>query len=230
MEMNCAEFGEIVHELAQEKARAGKKTLSAATAVSARFHAETCEVCAARLAEAQSLALALKATADDCAPLEAPGHVEMLLMAAFREHRRSRERAQFRERRSRLRWAEWMAVAAAAVVLLGIGAWNLSRPHSHRVNGANTHPVAAANKNAGVAAQPAAEPQEAAAQDSDFVPLPYGERFSADDSGVVVRVSMTRDALATLGYPVDEGRGEDVVQADLIVGEDGWPRAVRLVQ
>lgn len=228
--MNCAEFAEVVHELAREEVRADKKMLSAATAVSARFHAQTCESCAARLAEAQSLALAMKAAADDAARIEAPAQVETSLMASFREHHRSFERARFRERRSRLRWTEWVAVASAAVVLLAIGAWNFSRPHSHGANGINAHPVAAANKNAGVSAPPAAEPQETAAQDSDFVPLPYGESFSADDSGVVVRVSMTRDALESLGYPINEGGGEDVVQADLIVGEDGWPRAVRLVQ
>jgi hypothetical protein len=226
MAMNCAEFAEVVHELAREEADAGKKTLSVAAAVSGQFHAQTCESCAARLAEAQSLALAMQATAEDAARIEAPAPLETSLMASFREHHRSLERARFRERRARLRWAEWVAVAAAAVVLLAIGTWNFSRPYSH---GVNTRPVVAANKNAGVSAQPAAEPQETAAQDSDFVPLPYGESFSADDSGVVVRVSMTRDALESLGYPVDEG-GEDVVQADLIVGEDGWPRAVRLVQ
>ncbi|HLW82416.1 MAG TPA: hypothetical protein VKS20_10280 [Candidatus Acidoferrales bacterium] len=228
--MNCAEFAEVVHELAKEEVRADKKTLRAATAVSARFHAQTCESCATRLREAQSLALALKAAEEGSTQSEAPAHVEMSLIATFRDYQRSRERARYREQRSRLRWAEWVAAAAAAVVLLAIGAWNFSRPRSHGANGANAHAVAAANKNAGVSAHPAAEPQEAAAQGSDFVPLPYGESFSADDSGVVVRVSMTRDALESLGYPVDEGGGEDVVQADLIVGDDGWPRAVRLVQ
>jgi hypothetical protein len=230
MVMNCADFAEIVHELAREEVRADKKTLSAATAVSARFHAQTCESCAARLGEARSLALALKAAEEGSTQTGAPAHVEMSLIATFRDYQRSRQRARYREQCSRLRRAEWVAVATAAVALLAIGMWNFSRLHSHGANGANAHPVAAANKNAGVSAQPAAEPQETAAQDSDFVPLPYGESFSADDSGVVVRVSMTRDALESLGYPVNEGGGEDVVQADLIVGEDGWPRAVRLVQ
>jgi hypothetical protein len=41
---------------------------------------------------------------------------------------------------------------------------------------------------------------------------------------------MTRSALGSLGYPVDEVHAADVVQADLLVGEDGLPRAVRLVQ
>lgn len=226
--MDCADFGEVVHELAQEEACAGKKALSTATAVSARFHAQTCESCAARLAEAQSLALALKAAAEDFARAEAPAHVEMSLMDAFREHYSSRERARYRVRRPRLRWQRWMALATAAVVILAIGAWTFSRAHTHLVNSANAHPVAA-NTKAGISAQTPAESQETAVQDSDFVPLPYGETFSPDDSGVVVRVSMTRDALESLGYPVDEG-GEDVVQADLVVGEDGWPRAVRLVQ
>jgi hypothetical protein len=64
---------------------------------------------------------------------------------------------------------------------------------------------------------------------ADFVPVPYGEGFEPGDSGVIVRVEMPRSALADLGYSVDSTRSADLIQADLLVGEDGWPRAVRLV-
>lgn len=225
--MNCEEFAKVVHELAREEARAGCKTLSAAEAVSARFHAETCEACAARLNEARAVASGLKIVAEDSAKAEAPPYVEMAVMDAFREHQRTRERVQYRERRARVRWMEWMAAVAAAAMLAVIGAWRLSHRHSAIVNLAGPSAIAS---NVNADAEPAADSHESAAQDSDFVPLPYGEDFSADDAGVVVRVSMTRDALGSLGYPVDETRGQDVVQADLVVGEDGWPRAVRLVQ
>jgi hypothetical protein len=224
--MNCAEFENVVHELAREDAR---EVLDDAGAVMARFHAETCESCAARLAEARSLAEALRETAEDSRTLGAPAHLEQRLMAAFREHQCGLERSRYRTNRLRLRWAEWMAIAATAAVLVIAGAWNYSRGHAHTASKANTNSISAA-ANANGVAQQTVPVESAAVEDSDFVPVPYGEGLSADDSGLVVRVSLTRSALGSLGYPVDEMNGGDVVQADLLVGEDGLPRAVRLVQ
>lgn len=225
--MNCAEFAIVVHELAAEDSRADKKTLSAAEAISARFHAEICAVCAARLHEAQSVAMALNFAAEQAAKTGVRAQVEMTVLEAFREHQRTTKPVQYEPRRSPVRWTEWIAVSAAAAVLLAVGAWKFSRTHSPKVSRTS---IASPADDANAGTEPAADSRDTAVQDSDFVPLPYGEDFSADDSGVVVRVSMTRDALESLGYPVDEVRGQDVVQADLVVGEDGWPRAVRLVQ
>ena len=229
--MNCADFENVVHDLARENAR---EVLGDAAAVMARFHAETCEACAARLAEARVLVQALRDAREDAGGLEAPERLEAKLVAAFREHHRSLERERYRERRSRLRWAEWMGLAAAAVVLVGVGAWSFSRGHA-RVTKTSSSTVVTNAVNSGTngaegGAQQAAGVETAAAEDAGFVPVPYGEGLSADDSGLVVRVSMTRSALGSLGYPVDEMNGADVIQADLLVGEDGWPRAVRLVQ
>lgn len=226
--MNCEEFANIVHELAREDAR---EVLGDAGAVMARFHAETCETCAARLAAARSLALALGEAAEDSGRWGVPAAVGESLASAFREHHRSLERARFRTRRLRLRWAEWMALAAAAAALVILGAWNFSRGHGIGQK-ANAQVIALNPSGSGAnAPEQTNEPVEmAAADDSDFVPVPFGESFSADDPGLVVRVSLTRSALGSLGYPVDEMNGGDVVQADLLVGEDGLPRAVRLVQ
>lgn len=224
--MNCVEFENIVHEMAREDAR---EVLGDAGAVMARFHAETCELCAARLTEARSLALALRETAEDSQRLEASEHLEGRLTAAFREHHRGVERSRFRARRLRLRWAEWMAMAAAAAVLVIVGAWSFSRGHvNHTAKKATSAISAEANANS--TTEQSGPVETAAVEDSDFVPVPYGEGLSADEPGLVVRVSLTRSALGSLGYPVDEMNGGDVVQADLLVGEDGLPRAVRLVQ
>ena len=225
--MNCEEFAAVVHEVAREEARVGQTTLSAAEAVSARFHAETCEACAARLNEARSVASGLKIVAEDSAKAEARPYVEMAVLDAFREHQRTRARLESRRSRWPLGWAEWVAMGAAAAALLAVGGWKFAHRHPAMMN---TPVLTATANNVNASVESAADSQESAAQDSDFVPLPYGEDLSADDAGVVVRVSMTRDALESLGYPVNEMRGQDLVQADLVVGEDGWPRAVRLVQ
>jgi hypothetical protein len=65
---------------------------------------------------------------------------------------------------------------------------------------------------------------------ADFVPVPFADRMGPEDPGMVVRVQMTRASLAELGYPVDEVYSSDLVRADVLVGQDGWPRGVRVVQ
>jgi|SRR5579875_350687 len=223
--MDCGEFREFVHELALENVR-GAKILGAATAVSARFHSQTCRPCAERLREAELLADALKITTEDAAQSGTLPKVEAALMNAFREHRRSLEQARIRQRRLRLSGAEWMAVAAATITLAFAG-WRLLRPHTH---GAQITQMDGSALHTNTAAPRRAVPVDTTRPDADFVPLPYGESFPDSDSAVVVRVSMTRSALASLGYPIAAGREDEVVRADLIVGEDGWPRAVRIVQ
>jgi hypothetical protein len=65
---------------------------------------------------------------------------------------------------------------------------------------------------------------------SDFVPVPFTSGIEPDDPGMVVRVQLTRASLSELGYPIAETPDEDLILADVLVGEDGWPRAVKLVQ
>jgi hypothetical protein len=225
--MNCADFEKVLHELAREDAR---EKLGDAAAVMARFHAETCEACAERLEDARTLAQGLKEAAEAEAELEAPAELETRMMTAFREHHRSEERAKYRQRRVRARWAEWTAIAAAAVALVTIGAWNFSRGPAGVTKNPSASVSGAMNAGARVAPQPEGGAETAEVFGSDFVPVPYGESMSPDDAGLVVRVSMTRSALGSLGYPVDEMHGEEMIQADLLVGEDGLPRAVRVVQ
>ncbi len=78
------------------------------------------------------------------------------------------------------------------------------------------------------------EAKNDSANDSDqlanFVPVPFADEATMDDPGVIVRVQLTRAALGKLGYQVEQGKGKELVQADVLVGEDGWPRAVRLEQ
>ena len=62
------------------------------------------------------------------------------------------------------------------------------------------------------------------------MPVPYTAGITPDDPGMIVRVQLTRASLAELGYPVAETPDEDLILADVLVGEDGWPRGVKLVQ
>ena len=63
-----------------------------------------------------------------------------------------------------------------------------------------------------------------------YLPLTYMSSASAMDSGTVVRVELSRSALASLGLPLSfEGTG-DAIRAEVVIGDDGVARAIRLVQ
>jgi hypothetical protein len=63
---------------------------------------------------------------------------------------------------------------------------------------------------------------------TDYLPLTYsGDQTT---SGVVVRVEIPRSTLLAMGLPMNSERGNTLVKADVVVGDDGVPRAIRLVQ
>jgi hypothetical protein len=65
---------------------------------------------------------------------------------------------------------------------------------------------------------------------SDFVPLTYLNSATAMESGIVVRVEVAREKLAALGLPLNLERADEIIKADIVVGDDGVARAIRLVQ
>jgi hypothetical protein len=69
------------------------------------------------------------------------------------------------------------------------------------------------------------EVTEVAAQ---FIPLNYARGVSQD--GLVVRVEVSRANLIAMGLPLDALRTEGNVKADLKVGMNGVPLAIRLLQ
>jgi hypothetical protein len=62
-----------------------------------------------------------------------------------------------------------------------------------------------------------------------FVPWPGAEAWPRFESGSLVRIDLPVSALAALGLPVPSST-VSVVQADIVVGQDGFARAVRVVQ
>ena len=62
-----------------------------------------------------------------------------------------------------------------------------------------------------------------------FVPWPGAEAFPRFESGSLVRVDLPVSALVALGLPAPSST-VSVVQADIVVGQDGFARAVRVVQ
>jgi hypothetical protein len=236
-EMTCREFDEVVHGYVR------MELLDVHLREAALEHTAHCVNCANRMAEAVVLAEASEVGARQALGQHSPARVEAAVLAAFRAHHR---------RTSLRRTLEWsMAGAVAAVLLIFLWAFgsrsngplqpgnrNEGSSQSNTVqdarntvsptlndagNDAGNHIEEHAKNVADVAV-------EASYIASDFLPVPFTGGIAPEDSGMVVRVQMTRASLAQLGYPVAAASGDDLISADVLVDEDGWPRGVKLVQ
>jgi hypothetical protein len=63
-----------------------------------------------------------------------------------------------------------------------------------------------------------------------FISLTQGYTLPMPEGGQVLRVEMPRSALASFGLPVNEERMSGRIKADVVVGNDGIPRAIRFVR
>jgi len=146
----------------------------------------------------------LRALAAD-GPREAPQRVEERLKREFRRQKR---------RRNLSTLARAFSVAAAAGIALLV--WTRSeKPKPAPV------PVVVEQ-----AVAPAVE-EEA---DAGFYPLPEAEALPSVESAMVVRVQLPVSSLELMGVPIGEERADTSVQADILLGQDGLARGVRLVQ
>jgi negative regulator of sigma E activity len=64
---------------------------------------------------------------------------------------------------------------------------------------------------------------------TDFIPLTAVADSTAMRSGTIVRVEMPRASLIAMGLPLHIERANETVKADIVVGDDGLARAIRLV-
>lgn len=140
------------------------------------------------------------------------GRMRMLRDAVADERsspmRRARLMAEFDERHSasRRQVRRWLPIAAAAAVTVLAVALSWRTP-------AVTPPAATA-------------PQEIA-DDNGFVAVPYAPPLAAGEYVRVVRTDLYAAALDRMGISVPFNSAE--FRADVVMGEDGLPRAVRLV-
>ena len=69
----------------------------------------------------------------------------------------------------------------------------------------------------------------AALDQGDFIALDSMERIEQEPNPRMVETSVPRTALASLGVPVDPENAGDSVRAEMLIGSDGAPLALRLV-
>ncbi len=218
--MKCEEFEAI--GLERSGLRMGE--LDAALRDAAAEHAAKCPNCAALQESWQEARIALQALRETTRDAETPPRVEMRLRHEFgMRHRTARAR-------SAAIFAAW-ALAAAAVLFAGVSWWNWRLAQTQR---ADVSARNAAKMNAPAPAPSGTDTSEevtlvADSEAGDFTLLPGSLPQDVDDSAIV-RVGMQRGALSALGLPVNEERVSDWIQVDLLVGQDGLPKAVRLPQ
>lgn len=64
---------------------------------------------------------------------------------------------------------------------------------------------------------------------TDFFPLTAIADATAMHSGTIVRIEVPRASLIAMGLPLHAERAQETVRADIVVGDDGLARAIRLV-
>jgi hypothetical protein len=77
------------------------------------------------------------------------------------------------------------------------------------------------------ASAPVETPAEEVLSDNEFVPVPYAPPLAQGEFVEVVRMDLSPAALAGMGFITQAGYTGDVT-TDLVIGQDGLPRAVRV--
>jgi hypothetical protein len=156
-------------------------------------------------------------------PRQAPRHVETYLLSAFR--RRARRR----------RVQAWGTAAGIGVIAAGVAAvlW-VAQPILQRAAVSGGHISDRSVASAPATGDSAAQVQYAVIRSDDvastFYPLPEADALPPLETAMVVRVRMPLSSLQLMGFPVSEEADADPVEADVLLGQDGLARGVRLIQ
>ena len=199
---------------------------------------------------------ALEALAQDTEHIEAPAAFETRLRAAFRASAGSAPEPAPPSRSNAWKWVATVGVAAGLVwVAYAAMRTEPSAVPAREVAGREAPAVSAPSESAPpvarIAPAPPRVPRVASRADAPrpmrvaasepsrasrrpprverFEPLYPGDPLADLDAVHLVRVSVPRSALATLGWPSRPGARDDRVELDAMVGPDGMTRAVRFI-
>jgi len=145
---------------------------------------------------------ALRALAEDDAKLSSSPDVEKRLLSELRGISRGRRRRT---------WLEVSLVAAALLLGIALYAWQMGNRQLSDIVQSPSAPEAAITEIA-----------------TEFLPLPY--YHVPMNTGSTVRIKVPAQALVSFGLAPSEFGQDDMVLADVLVGEDGLARAVRFVR
>lgn len=204
MKCNCADA-----ELVEAARRGGALSGDAAA------HVAECEFCRERVEAESELTSRLRALRNWGAASN-PEWSKAVLMREFDAHRR-------RERQ--VRWM-WAMSSAAVLVLSVVAVRDVGMKPASTAAGGRTGVVEAR------AYAPREYPQESftpaeEAGEKGFIKVPFALPPAPGETFGIVRTELNPTDLARMGVSVDPG-WTGTLQADILVGEDGYTQAVRL--
>lgn len=165
-----------------------------------RAHLEHCAACRVRLERERTLTNSLRALAGATPGLAGSDRMERRLVERLAALTSGAEATPA----SASRWGRWLAAAAAVVVVSGLAiGWRVLQ------------------------APPA--PIDEIAMTTEWVAWPGAEALPAFESGELVRTELPASVLPLLGFTSADLPREGRVAADVVYGQDGEARAVRLV-
>ena len=244
--MSCGEYEDTILDVARGVAG------DLETAVLLR-HVEECSGCSRRLGRERALTADLRAL-DAVTPGDEPSPgVEAGLLAAFAARQRSIP-APAEAGRGRS-WQAWMAAAAALMLVVsaslmvrregqapppGALARLVTRP-APGVRAFDALPSGVTGQQAALAtlratavpardATPGVVVAPAADSPGAFVPWPGAAALPAFENGELVRTELPASVLPLLGIAGANQAAQATVVVDVVVGQDGYARAVRLAR
>jgi hypothetical protein len=252
--MSCEEFEILVGDLASEH------LTSAFERKSAVAHAYSCASCKARLANEQALNAALRVAASaetERAPARVGA---ALLEAFAELHSRSLDPLPALAPTRRVLWPRFVWAAAAAAVILFAAVSLMpkrSGDQKQSVSQGSTAPGSDLESNPNPKSAVAKPVERVAAHtehqpvlrkaryggrhlaarakgsdelETDFIPLTYLADASALRSGQVVHVRVPRSTLISMGLAMNVDHANDLVEADLLLSDEGVAHGIRLHQ
>jgi hypothetical protein len=251
--MTCRDLDDALLDVARGTA-AGPGSVAAVES-----HAEHCARCAARLARERELTAGLRALAASTASEEGTPDLEQQLMQAFAQLHPDQEATGLRAHRWIAAAAAVAVVAGATAlgVVLQREPSSVDSARKHVAVPTSTAPSSAppgnvqdgaGGTNPGITAPLSArdttssprhtvpprtarkspERQEPPSMEG-FVALPTAAGLPALESGRIIRIDLPVASLPAYGVEVIPDAQRPEVEADLLVGQDGQPRAIRLV-
>jgi hypothetical protein len=239
--MSCQTLREAIVDIARG-AETGQGTRAAV-----ECHLDHCHACAALMARERQLSVGLRALAASTAAAGASEEIGSRLHERFVERQGFGVTAAEPGRTPRQRrWAAWAAAAAVAVAA-GSAAWFATPSTSPSPR--DTQPAARTSSEPPPAMVPTSASPETGAPDrtvkgakrprpalkvryavaTGFVELPGAAGLPDFESGQIIRMEIPLTSLPTYGLDIVPDARDRPVEADLLVGQDGQARAIRLV-
>lgn len=180
-------------------------------------HVKGCESCRRSFEQQQSLSLVLARLRN--VPPKPPEHLAAQLRAQFdTAHAR---RTMF--------WSPKLAVAAGIVLCCAAAYVAESRTH-WRGFVASDSELAGASAAGSKASRDQVAAMQTATEADDFVPLPYAPLIGDHEHVDIYRVELSRNALRSFGLTSTPSHSGQVLTADIVVGDDGVARGIRVVR